>query len=335
MSASSELTIDNRRLTVTNLDKVMYPSGFTKAQVIDYYVRIAPAMLPHLAEHPITLKRYPDGAAGWFFYEKRCPVHRPDWVDTTAIRVKSGVIDFCFADDPATLAWLGNLASLELHTYLYRRADPSTPTMMVFDLDPGAPAGLLDSCRIGLELRGLLRAHGLEALAKASGSKGLHVHVPLNTPIGFERTKAYARATALALERRLPEAVTSVMSKSERTGKVFIDWSQNDFAKTTCCVYSLRARERPVVSAPVTWEEIERAVASGDAEPLLRDAPAVLDLVRRRGDLFADLETLRQRLPDHAPDAAPAARAPRPPRRSAAARSAPPRAPPAASRGRR
>jgi bifunctional non-homologous end joining protein LigD len=304
VSGGVEVEIGGRRLSLSNLDKPMYPSGFTKAQVIDYYTRVAPAMLPHLVERPITLKRYPNGSQGMFFYEKRCPAHRPRWIETERIVVKVGAIDFCIIEDVAALAWLGNIACLEIHAYLYKRGAPTVPTMMVFDLDPGAPAGLVDSARIALELKALLAAQGLESLVKFSGSKGLHVYVPLNHPrLSFERTKAYARAAAMALERRLPERVTSVMAKSERGGKVFIDWSQNDFAKTTCCVYSLRAQATPRVSAPVSWAEVERAASSGDAARLISEAPAVLEAVRRHGDAFATLETLRQRLPDSEPEA--------------------------------
>jgi bifunctional non-homologous end joining protein LigD len=302
MSRAVEVEIGGRRLSLTNLDKLMYPSGFTKAAVVDYYTRIAPALLPHLARRPITLKRYPEGSQGWFFYEKRCPAHRPPWIDTKRIEVKSGHIDFCLIGDVAGLAWLGNLACLEIHPYLYRVNAPRTPTMMVFDLDPGEPAALADSCRIALELKRLLGSQGLDCLVKVSGAKGLHLCVPLNDPRAtFEQTKAYAHAAAIALEQRFPDRVTSVMAKSERGGKVFIDWSQNDFAKTTCSVYSLRAQPTPRVSAPVAWDEVERAAATGKTDPLLRDAPEVLELMPRRGDLFAPLETLHQRLPGSAP----------------------------------
>ncbi|MBA3709803.1 MAG: ATP-dependent DNA ligase [Planctomycetes bacterium] len=301
MSRAVEVAIAGRKLSLTNLDKVLYlDAGFTKAQVIDYYTRIASVMLPHLEDRPITLKRYPNGSGGMFFYEKRCPVYRPDWVQTATIAVKSGSIDFCIVDGVPTLAWLANLACLEIHTYLYRSAHPDVPTSMVFDLDPGAPAALLDACRIGLQLRRLLADHGLACVAKTSGSKGLHVHVPLN-PRGrgapsFEDTKDYAHTVALAMERRFPDQVTSVMAKAERPGKVFIDWSQNDRSKTTCCVYSLRAQPRPTVSAPVTWAEIERAVTRGDAGGLVREADAVLARASQEGDLFADVERLTQPL---------------------------------------
>ncbi|MBA2479135.1 MAG: ATP-dependent DNA ligase [Planctomycetes bacterium] len=300
MSRSVEVMIAGKKLVLSNLDKVLYDeTGFTKGQVIDYYTRIAPVMLPHLAQRPITLKRYPNGSGGMFFYEKRCPVYRPSWVKTATIDVKSGTIDFCIIDSPYALAWLANLACLEIHTYLAKAGSPDVPTMVVFDLDPGAPAALLDSCRIAVRLRKLLAAQDLQCLVKASGSKGLHVYVPLN-PSGrggatFADTKDFARAVAMAMEKRFPDEVTSVMAKVERPGKVFIDWSQNDRAKTTCCVYSLRAQPRPTVSAPVSWAEIERAVERADAAGLVREAPDVL-AQSAHGDDFADLERVTQRL---------------------------------------
>src|SRR4051812_23873323 len=288
MPKAVSVVIAGKTLSLSNLDKVMYPeAGFTKAQVIDYYTRIGPAMLPHLIGRPISLKRFPDGVDGMSFYEKRCPAHRPDWVGTCTIPVKHGEIAFCTVDGVETLAWLANIACLEIHAYLYKRTAPLVPTMMVFDLDPGAPASLIDSCHVGLLVRSLLEAQGLECLAKSSGSKGLHLYVPLNRPISFERTKAFARAVAVMLESRHPDHVTSVMAKSERGGKVFIDWSQNDAAKTTCCVYSLRARPRPTVSAPVTWAEVERAVRGGDPGGLLIEADDALARVARDGDGFA------------------------------------------------
>jgi bifunctional non-homologous end joining protein LigD len=326
MSSHVEVAIAGHRLSLSNLDKVLYPkTGFTKAQVIDYYLRIAPALLPHLERRPITLKRYPDGVEGMFFYEKRCPAHRPAWITTKRIAVKSGTIDFCLVEDASSLVWLANIACLEIHAYLYRAESSTTPTMMVFDLDPGEPAGLLDSCGIGLHLRRLLGAQGLECLAKASGSKGLHVYVPLNRPVTFERTKSFARAVALAMEQRFPERVTSIMAKSERGGKVFIDWSQNDRAKTTCCAYSLRARERPTVSAPLRWSEIEAAVASGDAGALVFEADQVLRRVEKDGDLFASLERLKQNLPGEVAANGPGGGRARPTRAKPAARGSAPK----------
>lgn len=298
MSKITEVSIAGHRLRLTNLDKMLYPeASFTKAQVVDYYVRISGAMLPHLADRPISLKRYPEGVNGFFFFEKRCPVHRPAWVATSTIAVKTGSIDFCVVEDAASLAWLGNLACLEIHTYLYRRQAPHVPTMMVFDLDPGAPAGLHDCCEIALVLRDLLQRHGLQSFIKTSGSKGLHLSVPLNQPnVTFEQTKAFAKAAAQAVATRIPERATPIMAKSERSGKIFIDWSQNDFAKTTCCVYSLRARSRPTVSSPLEWRQVERATPA-TADRLLLEAPAVLADVAAHGDRFAPVVTLRQSLP--------------------------------------
>jgi bifunctional non-homologous end joining protein LigD len=291
-----------KELVLSNLDKVLYPQpGFTKAQVIDYYLRVAPAMLPHLRRYPISLKRYPNGVDRGHFFEKRCPA-RPDWVATANVPVQGGSIDFCVVDNLHSLVWLANLACLEIHVYLAHGDTPDTPRMMVFDLDPGAPASLLECARVGVALRELLAHFSLESLVKVSGSKGLHVYVPLNRAATFEQTKGFARAVALLLERRHPDTVTSVMAKKERGGKVFIDWSQNDRSKTTVGVYSLRAREQPTVSAPVRWDEVAAAISAGDARGLTFDTEAVLARIDRLGDLFAPLLTTRQKLPEFAPD---------------------------------
>jgi len=290
------VAIDGHRLNLTHLDKVLYPSGFVKAEVIDYYRRIAPLMLPHLRDRPITLKRYPNGSQGPFFYQKRSPPHAPDWLRTAHIATKHEPIDFCLIDNIAGLVWLANLACLEIHTYLYRASAPQVPTMLVLDLDPGAPATILDCCTVALELRALLQAQGLETLIKISGSKGLHLMVPLNSPTTFEHSKHIAHALAATMERRLPDLVTSTMAKSERIGKVFIDWSQNDASKTTCCAYSLRAQAQPTVSAPVSWELIARCRQRQDAAPLVITAPELLASTHAT-DPLAELETRRQRLP--------------------------------------
>jgi bifunctional non-homologous end joining protein LigD len=292
-----EVEVGGRRLKLSNLDKVFYPAvGFTKGQVIDYYRRVASALLPHLRDRPLTLKRYPDGVEGQFFYEKQCPSYRPDWIETVAVRNKRE-IDYCLANDLSTLIWLANLADLELHTSLSRADDILRPTMMVFDLDPGQPAAIIECARVGIALRDLFRNLKLDCYAKTSGSKGLQVYVPLNTPVTYEDTKPFAHAIAMLLEKQLPELVVSSMKKSIRGGKVFVDWSQNDDHKTTICVYSLRARERPTVSTPVRWEEVEQALESGDAEQLVFDADAVLERVDEHGDLFEPVLTRKQSLP--------------------------------------
>jgi len=261
-------------------------------------VSIAPVLLPHISDRPLTLKRYPNGVDGMFFYEKRCPMHRPPWVPTAKIwsDTNEDNIDYCLCNDRATLAWLGNLACLELHTLLARADAPDKPTTMVFDFDPGAPADMLDCLHIGLRMREVLGNFGLESFPKTSGGKGLHLWVPLNTPITFEQTKQFAHAVALLLENENPKEVTSVMRKDLRVGKVLIDWSQNDSHKTTACAYTLRARSQPTVSTPVTWEEVSKALKKKDPSMLTFTAPQVLDRVSRVGDLFAPVLKLKQRL---------------------------------------
>jgi bifunctional non-homologous end joining protein LigD len=300
----STVTIEGRILELSNLDKALYPSGFRKADVIDYYRQMAPLLLPHLRDRPITLKRYPNGSQGPFFYQKRAPQGRPDWLRTAHIATKSDAIDFCIIEDVAGLVYLANLACLEIHVYLARAKAPSVPTMMVFDLDPGAPATVLDCCRVALLVHELLEGLGLTCLAKVSGSKGIHLCVPLNAPTTFAQTKDFAHAVARTLELQAPELVTSMMAKSGRTGKVFIDWSQNDAAKTTCCVYSLRAAANPLVSAPISWDAIRQAVKTQVATPLIMDAAQVLRGMSRRLDAFATLETKVQQLPRTSPGSA-------------------------------
>jgi bifunctional non-homologous end joining protein LigD len=293
-----EVEVEGRRLKLSNLDKVFYPAvGFTKGQVIDFYRRIAPALLPHLRERPLTLKRYPDGVEGQFFYEKQCPSYRPDWIETVAVRNKRE-IQYCLANDLSTLIWLANLADLELHTSLSRAEDIHRPTMMVFDLDPGEPAAIIECAQVGVALRDLCRNLKLDCYPKTSGSKGLQVYVPLNTPVTYDDTKPFAHAIAMLLEKQLPDLVVSSMKKSIRAGKVFVDWSQNDDHKTTICVYSLRARERPTVSTPVRWGEVEAALESGDAKRLVFEGDAVLDRFSEHGDLFEPVLTKKQSLPE-------------------------------------
>jgi bifunctional non-homologous end joining protein LigD len=297
----SEAQVDGRTLSLSNLGKVMYPAtGFTKGDVIDYYARAAPVLLPHLHDRPLTLKRYPNGVEGQHFYEKQCPSHRPEWVATTPVwsRHNEREIDFCLCQDRPTLVWLANLADIELHTSLSVAADVSRPTMLVFDLDPGAPAAMLECARVGLWLRELFDHVGMRSFPKTSGSKGLQVYVPLNTPLTYDDTKPFAQAVAQLLEKQHPELVVSSMAKALRKGKVLVDWSQNDQHKTTVCVYSLRARERPTVSMPVTWEEVEAALRAGDADRLSFECGQALERIERDGDCFAPVLELEQKLPE-------------------------------------
>ncbi|MGB8170478.1 MAG: non-homologous end-joining DNA ligase [Chthoniobacteraceae bacterium] len=300
MSKKNEIDVGGKKLVVSNLDKVLYPAaGFTKGQVIDYYIRIAPVLLPHLKNRPITLKRYPDGVEGFFFYEKRCPSHRPDWVKTTVVpsRREEGKIDYCLMNDLPALVWAANLADLELHTFLHRAPAITRPTMLAFDLDPGAPADMVLCCRIGLWLREVFDELGLQSFPKTSGSKGLQIFVPLNVATTYEMTKTFAHTLAEKMEREHPGEVVSRMQKKLRQGKVLIDWSQNDEHKTTVNVYSLRAKSQPTVSTPVTWGEVEMVIKKRDAQRLVFASDAVLQRVEKQGDLFAPVLTLKQRLP--------------------------------------
>src|SRR5947208_11543577 len=300
MSEKAELVVEGKKLSVSNLDKVLYPKvGFTKGQVIDYYIRIAPALLPHLQDRPLTMKRYPNGVDAKFFYEKNCPSHRPKWGKTEKVWSEGNnrMMNYCLAQDLPTLVWAANLADLELHTSLAKKKDVARPTMMVFDLDPGATADIVHCCQVGLWLRDLLGGMRLKSFAKTSGSKGLQVYVPLNTPATFDQTKDLSRALAQLLEREHGNLVTSNMSKAVRKGKVFVDWSQNDEHKTTICVYSLRAREEPTVSTPVTWNEVENCLKKKKADLLRFRSHQVLARVEKRGDLFGPVEEMKQKLP--------------------------------------
>jgi bifunctional non-homologous end joining protein LigD len=294
-----QVEIEGHPLEISHLDKVLYPaSGFTKAQVIDYYTRIAPVMLPHLRGKPVTLKRYPDGVDGEFFFEKECPAYHPDWVSTSTQPSKNvrQEVNYCVVDNLATLVWLANLAALELHTLLAPGAEADRPTCVAFDLDPGSPADVLDSAWAAVRLREILDQEGLRCIPKTSGGKGIHVFVPLNEPIDFTTTKRFAHSVAQLLEKTYPERVTSMMKKDLRAGKVFVDWSQNDPHKTTVCAYSLRARERPIVSTPLTWDELEEALNRGDPGMLSFEAGEVLSRAEERGDLFARVLELKQDL---------------------------------------
>lgn len=297
----SGVDIQGRHLKLSNLEKVLYPAtGFTKKDVIDYYVRIAPAILPHLNGRALTRKRYPDGVDGEPFFEKNAPMHKPDWVKTAPIWSEGGhrTVYYILANDLATLVWLANLAALELHPSLALAEDIKCPTTMVYDLDPGPPANIVQCCQVAVWLREIFEHLGLKSFPKTSGSKGLQLYVPLNTPTTFDATKLFARALAQLLEQDHPEFVVSDMKKTLRTGKVFVDWSQNDEHKTTVAVYSLRAREHPTVSTPVTWDEVERTLKKKDAGLLVFETTDVFKRVDKMGDLFEPVLQLKQRLPE-------------------------------------
>jgi bifunctional non-homologous end joining protein LigD len=296
---TTNVTLDDHELSLSNLDKVLYPAtGFTKGEVIDYYVRMAETILPHLRGRPLTLKRYPNGVDSMFFYEKRCPAHKPDWIKTAKLWSKHNddYLDYCTIDQPAGLAWTANLAAIELHVLLSKMPKPEQPTAMAFDFDPGPPAGRLEAVQVLLMVKELLDSLGLESFPKTSGGKGMHLYVPLNTPVNFDDTKKFAHELAEGIERIHPDLVTSNMLKSKRGGRVFMDWSQNDSHKTTVCAYSLRAREHPTVSAPVTWEEIQKAVKKKDPELLVFEAGDMLKRIEKHGDLFAPVLTMKQKL---------------------------------------
>jgi bifunctional non-homologous end joining protein LigD len=300
MSAPTIVEVQGRKLSLTNLDKILYPAtGFTKGQVVDYYVRIAPVLVPHLAGRPLTMKRYPGGVDQEYFFEKNAPMHRPDWVKTAPVWSEGNkrTINYLLANDLPTLVWIANLASIELHPSLSLSTDITVPTMIVFDLDPGPPANIVQCAQVGLWVREIFDHFGLQSFPKTSGSKGLQIYVPLNTRTTYEQTKAFAHALARLLEHEHPELVVSDMKKAARTNKVFVDWSQNDQHKTTISVYSLRARERPTVSTPVAWEEVEQALKKKDAGRLVFEAKDVLARVEKMGDLFAPVQKLKQKLP--------------------------------------
>ena len=301
LAISPVVDVEGKRLNLSNLDKVLYPAaGFTKGQVIDYYARIAPAILPHLQGHPVTMKRYPNGVDSEFFYEKNAPKHRPDWMKTAPIwsHHNRRHINYLLVNDLPTLIWLANLASLEIHPSLALATDIDCPTMMVFDLDPGPPANIVQCSQVGIWLRDIFDHWGLQCFPKTSGSKGLQVYVPLHTPTSYDVTKPFAHALDRLLEHEHPDLVVSDMKKAVRTGKVFVDWSQNDEHKTTVSVYSLRAREHPTASTPVTWDEVERALKKKDPSLLVFEAPQVIERFEKMGDLHAPVLELKQRLPD-------------------------------------
>ncbi len=300
MSQEPVVEIQGRQLKLSNLDKVLYPeTGFTKGQVVDYYARVAPVLVPHLAGRPLTLKRYPNGVDREFFFEKNATKHRPEWVQTAPIWSEHNrrTISYILANDLPTVVWMANLAAIELHPSLSGAKEIECPTMMVFDLDPGPPANIVQCAQVGLWLREIFEHLGLQSFPKTSGSKGLQIYVPLNTPARYEDTKPFAHALARLLEDQHRELVVSDMKKELRKGKVLVDWSQNDQHKTTIAVYSLRAREHPTVSTPVKWEEVEQLLKKKDATLLVFEAEQVLKRVEKMGDLFDPALKLKQKLP--------------------------------------
>jgi bifunctional non-homologous end joining protein LigD len=287
--------IDGKQLKLSNLDKVLYPeNGFTKGQVIDFYARIAPVLLPHIQDHPLTFHRFPNGVEAPGFYEKNCPSHRPDWVRTTEVPVTNKVLNQCLAENKATLVWMANLASLEVHPLLAEHHDLEKPTKITFDLDPGEGANILQCGEVARELRDVFDHFGLQMFPKTSGSKGMQLDVPLNNDVTYKETKPFAHAMARLMEGRLPKLVVSDMDKSLRKNKVLIDWSQNDRNKTTIAPYSVRARRLPWVSTPITWEELESATSEDDLRFQTADT---LARVEELGDLHAPVLTLKQDLP--------------------------------------
>jgi bifunctional non-homologous end joining protein LigD len=289
-----EVRVGDRSLSLSNLDKVLWPkTGFTKGQLIDYYSRIAAVMVPHLTRRPITLRRWPNGVDGPSFFEKNCPSHKPPWVES----VLMGDVRYCLLDEPASLVWVANLAAIEIHPSLAQAPDLDAPTTAVFDLDPGPPADIITCAEVAFVLREALERLGLQAWPKTSGSKGIQVYAPLNNGAGYDRVKPFAQAIAQLLEREHPDLIVSIMDKARRKKKVFIDWSQNTASKTTVAVYSVRALDHPSVSTPVTWDELDNALSAKDASLLRFEPEQVLERVERLGDIHAPVLDTRQELP--------------------------------------
>ncbi len=301
MTRKQKVLVSGREIILSNVDKVFFPQhGFTKGEVLTYYSEVAKAILPHLAKRPLTLKRYPDGVTGEHFYEKNAPAHTPSWVKRFAVPRDEGGpdIQYIVCNDAATLLWVTNLGDIEKHVLLARAPKVDRPTSLVFDLDPGAPAGILECAEVALELKKVFETLKLQCFVKVSGSKGLHLAVPLNTAVKYEATQPFAKAIAELMTRQMPERVVSSMAKTMRRGKVLIDWSQNSDFKTTVCVYAMRAkREAPFISLPVTWAELARAVNRGDEKGLFFSPAAAVKRIKRLGDLFAPVLTLKQKLP--------------------------------------
>jgi bifunctional non-homologous end joining protein LigD len=299
--SSEKVTIEDREIALSNLNKILYPkTKFTKAQVIEYYASVADYLLPHLRDRPVTLKRFPDGVQGEFFYEKNAPKFTPAWVNKFSVprRRHTGEIQYILINDLPTLIWIANTASLELHPFLHRVPKISVPTEIVFDFDPGDGSDILTCARAAYLVRGVLADLKLKSFPKVSGSKGLQVYVPFNGDLGYEIIKPLAKTLAQLMEERHPDFLVSKMSKSLRVGKVFIDWSQNTGSKTTVSVYSLRAKsDRPYVSMPVTWEELKKALKAKDPDRLFFEPEEALKRLKKLGDLFAPVEEMKQSLP--------------------------------------
>ena len=295
-----DVEIGGRTLSLSNLDKVLYPeTGFTKAEVIDYYVRVAPVLLDHLGDRGITMRRFPDGVDAGSFFEKRCPSHRPAWIEAVdGPGDRGGSIGYCRLAETAALAWAGNMAALELHAPMARAGDIESPTMVVFDLDPGPGTAMPECATVAGWIREVLVGADLESYPKTSGSKGMQLYVPLNSPHDHEHTKSFALAVAQVVEQAHPELIVTTQKKEVRKDKVLIDWSQNSRHKTTICAYSLRARPHPTVSTPITWDEV---AAAADGTPLSFEAGDVLDRIDQHGDLFAPTVTQIQHLPSPPP----------------------------------
>ena len=297
---SGLLEVEGRRVAVSNLDKVLWPAArFTKGEMIEYYVRVAPVLLPHLKGRPVSLRRFPDGVEEASWYQNDCPPGAPSWVRTRIVEWPTGTKwEFCALDDLAALVWVVNLAAVELHPFFFRIERPEEPTAVVFDLDPGPPADMVDCCRVALRLHQILGALGLAAFAKASGSIGVHVVVPLNAPHSWSHAKGFAQQVARQLATEHPDQVVDRQRRALRHGKVLVDWLQNDPMRSTVAAYSLRAYGWPTVSAPVTWDEVERVATERRAELLTIEPAAALERIDRLGDLFGPVLELEQQLPE-------------------------------------
>jgi bifunctional non-homologous end joining protein LigD len=284
----------------SNTDKVFFPTGFTKGEMIKYYLEVAPYILPHLEDRPVTLIRFPDGAKGESFYEKNAPGFAPEWIDTFKVprREHEGFINYILINKAETLGWCANLAAIELHPFLHRAPKLDQPTAVAFDLDPGEGADLLTCIEVARLLKEVFDQLGLESFPKVSGSKGLQLYVPLNTKVTYDATTPFAKTVAELLEQQHPKLVVSQMSKALRKNRVMIDWSQNSQSKTTVCVYSMRAkRNEPFISMPVTWKELESAHRKKDFSGLYFTPDAALKRLKKLGDLFEPVLTLKQKLP--------------------------------------
>ena len=303
MGETRQVEVEGKELRLSNLDKVLYPkAGFTKGEMVDYYAKVAPAIVPHLSGRAVTLRRFPEGVDDLdaAFFEKRCPKHRPKWVKTAKVEAgpRAGTIEFCVCDSLPTLVWMAQLAAIELHPSLSKSRAPKRPTALVFDLDPGPPADVVDCARVAVRLREVLTQLDLECFVKTSGSKGMQLYVPLNTKTSYEQTRPFGQALGQLVAKQDPENILAKMGKkTDRSGKVLIDWYQNNERKTTIAVYSLRARDRPTCSTPVTWEEVEKAADSGDGSRLVFETTDVLERIEEHGDLFAPVLELEQELP--------------------------------------